>query len=278
MEENMNPILKKVVLVALTLGLAGCATFRTFSTESRTPDHPIVVDGKADDWVGNLYVVEGERIELGFLNDQEYLYVCLFTTDTYSRAQIMMQGLTIWFDPKGGTEKAFGIKFPLGLPPGERKMPAGENPGEPGLENLPQVAMTEMEIIPSENAPPQKMNLEDAKGVEIKAIPSTGLLVYEFKIPLVRTEQHPIAVGAEPGKPIGIGFETTKLELSQTRRRGSGEIPGGGGRPPIGGGSGRGMGGFDRNPQVPEGMKIWAIVKLAPGQSSRGPQLLSLSR
>lgn len=117
----MNPILKKVVLLPLTLGLAGCATFSTFTTESRTPEHPIVVNGKADDWVGNLYVVEGERIELGFLNDQENLYVCLFTTDTYGRAQIMMQGLTIWFDPKGGRRRLSGSNFPWAcLPVSER--------------------------------------------------------------------------------------------------------------------------------------------------------------
>lgn len=273
----MNPISKKIVLLALALGLAGCRTFNTFSMESRPLDHQVIVDGKTDDWRGDLFVAEGVRIELGFLNDRENLYVCLLTTDNFVRAQILTQGLTVWFDPKGKTDKVFGIKFPVGLPPGERKMPLGDNPEGPDLENLPKVPMTEMEIIRSEKEPIQKLKIEEAKGIEVKVAPSSGLIVYELKIPLVKTEQNPIAVGAEPGKTIGIGFETPKFDPSQMPRRRMGGIPGGG-RPPMGGGAGQeGMGGYGRGFQIPEGLKIWAIVSLAQGQSGRQPELLFLS-
>jgi hypothetical protein len=277
MEEKMNSISKKIVLLALALGLAGCRTFKTFSTESRPLDHQVIVDGKTEDWGGDLFVAEGERIELGFLNDRENLYVCLLTTDNFVRAQILTQGLTVWFDPKGKTDKVFGIKFPVGLPASERKMPLGDNPEGPDLENLPKVPMTEMEIIRSEKEPIQKLKIDEAKGIEVKVVPSSGLIVYELKIPLVKTEQHPIAVGAEPGKTIGIGFETPKFDLSQMPRRRMGGIPGGG-RPPMGGGAGQeGMGGYGRGFQIPEGLKIWAIVSLAQGQSNRQPELLFLS-
>ncbi len=278
MEEHMNSISKKTVLLALALMLASCRTFNTFSTESRPLDHQVIVDGKTDDWRGDLFVAEGQRIELGFLNDRENLYICLLTTDNFVRAQILTQGLTVWFDPKGKTDKVFGIKFPVGLPPGERKMPLGDNPEGPDLENLPKVPMTEMEIIRSEKEPPQKLNLEEAKGIEVKVVPSSGLIVYELKIPLIKTEQHPIAVGAEPGKTIGIGFETPKFDPSQMPRRRVGGPPGGG-RPPMGGGAGQeGMGGYGRGFQLPEGLKMWAIVSLAQGQSGRQPELLFLSR
>lgn len=273
----MNSIFRRGILLALTLGLAGCASFNTFSTDSRPPDHAITIDGKADDWAGNLFVVPNERMELGFFNDREYLYLCLLTTDSIDRAEIMTQGLVIWFDPQGGDKKTFGIKFPLGIPAGERKTPVEINPREPEFENLPDVPMSEMEVIRSETEPRQKLNLAEAKGIEIKVVPSTGLLIYEFKIPLLRSEQHPIAVGAEPGKTIGVGFETAKLDLSQMRRRGTGTIPGGGGRPPMGGATGPGPGGFNGNPQIPEGLKIWAIVRLAQDQSGQRTPVLSLS-
>jgi hypothetical protein len=277
MEEHMNSISKKIVLLALAMGLAGCRTFNTFSTESRPLDRQVIVDGKTDDWRGDLFVAEGERIELGFLNDRENLYVCLLTTDNFVRAQILMQGLTVWFDPQGKTNKVFGIKFPVGLPPGERKIPLGENPEGPDLENLPKVPMTEMEIIRSEKEPPQKLNVAEAQGIEVKVVPSSGLIVYELKIPLVKTEQHPIAVGVEPGKTVGIGFETPKFDPSQMPRRRVGGIPGGG-RPPMGGVPGQeGMGGYGRGFQLPEGLKIWAIVSLAQGQGGRQPELLFLS-
>ena len=273
----MNSISKKIVLVALALSLAACQTFRTFSTESRPLEHQVIIDGKTDDWAGDLFVAEGERIELGFLNDRENLYVCLLTTDNFRRAQILTQGLTVWFDPKGKTEKVFGIRFPVGLPPGERKVPLGENPEGPDLENLPKAPpMTEMEIIRSEKEPIQKLKVEEAKGIEVKVVPSSGLIVYELKIPLVKTDQHPIAVEAVPGKTVGIGFETSKFEASQMpRRRGMGTPDGG--RPPMGGGVGQeGMGGFGRGFQMPEGLKIWAIVSLAQAQDGRSPALLFL--
>ena len=274
----MNSISKKIILLTLALGLVGCQTFNTFSTESRPLDHQVIIDGKTEDWQGDLFVAEGERIELGFLNDRENLYVCLLTTDNFVRAQILTQGLTVWFDPKGKTDKVFGIKFPVGLPPGERKMPLGDNPEGPDLENLPKVPMMEMEIIRSEKEPVQKLNVAEAKGIEVKVVPSSGLIVYELKIPLVKTELNPIAVGAEPGKTIGIGFETPKFDPSQMSRRRVGGTPGGG-RPPMGGGTGQeGMGGYGRGFQMPEGLKIWAIVSLAQGPGSRQPELLFLSR
>ena len=134
----MNPILKKVsLLLLLSLGLAGCSTFNTFLTDSRLPDHQIIIDGKSDDWRGELYIAENERVSLGFLNDQENLYVCLLAENNFTRNQIMMQGLTVWFDPQGGKKKALGIKFPLGMPAAERPMPWREDQEEPGLENVP---------------------------------------------------------------------------------------------------------------------------------------------
>jgi len=46
----------------------------------------------------------------------------------------------------------------------------------------------------------------------------------------------------------------------------------------MGGGAGQeGMGGYGRGFQLPEGLKMWAIVSLAQGQSGRQPELLFLS-
>jgi len=268
----MSPILRKVsLLLVLSLGFAGCSTFNTFLTDSRSPDHQIIIDGKSDDWHGELYIAEDERVSLGFLNDQENLYVCLLAEDNFTRNQIMMQGLTVWFDPQGGKKKALGIKFPLGMAPGERPMPFREDQEEPRPKNLRGRPVEEMEIIRSGKEEPQKMNIAEAKGIEIKAMPSTGMLVYELKIPLVQTDEHPIALATEAGRTLGVGFETAKFDLSKMPRRPAG-MPGGGARPPMAGGPGRGMGGFGRGLQMPEGLKIWAIVKLAEGKTSQWPR------
>lgn len=52
------------------------------------------------------------------------------------------------------------------------------------------------------------MEIAEVPGIEIAVAPSRGLLVYELRIPLLQTESHLVAVGAQPGRTIGIGFET----------------------------------------------------------------------
>lgn len=267
------------LLIFLTWGLTGCSSFKTFLTESRFPDRQIIIDGGSGDWAGNLFVVKGEGVTLGFLNDQEYLYICLRAEDNGTRGQILRSGLTVWFDPKGGKKKALGIKFPIGMPPGEWPMPREEYPEEPEFKGRFEENLNELQIIRSEKEEPEKMEIADAKGIEIKLLPSGRFLVYELKIPLVQSEQNPIAVGAQPGRTIGVGFETGKLDFGSMARR-PGRMPGGGGMPPMGGSFGRGgMGriGGARAAQIPEELKIWATVKMGSGENREPAELISVS-
>ncbi len=269
----MIPKYRKTASVLLALGLAGCGTIKTFLIDSQPPVRDIAIDGKTEDWTGHLIIIGNERVSLGLLNDRDNLYVCLLAEDDFTRSQILMQGLTVWFDPQGGKKKRLGIKYPIGLPPGERRTPGmGEDPEGPGFDKLPEKLLTELEIIRPENDAPQKLNLAEAKGIELTAVSSAGLFAYELKIPLRRTGQHPIAVGAEPGKTIGLGIETGKLDLSRMPRGRSGGVPSVGGLPP--GGGMRPGAGFGQGPQMLEGPKFWIIVRLVPAEEGRPAQIL----
>lgn len=278
-----RPGLRAVCFVFVVAAvLTGCKTFNTYTAESRPVSRPIVIDGKTDDWQGDLYVVPGERLSIGFLNDRENLYVCVLTSDSSIRFQILAQGFTVWFDPNGGKEKVFGIKYPLGPPAGQQpKMAMGEM-GEPVFDDPSGTALNEFEIVKSEKEPPQKMEFSQAKGLEIKVASSTGLIVYEMKIPLVQSGENPVAVGAVPGKMVGIGFETGKFDASQMPRGNRGGTPGGGegtGRPPMGGGGGHGgMGGMGMRAGIPDAMKVWALVQLSEGGGRRPAELVSVSK
>ena len=268
-------------LLAAALGLTGCASLASYLIDSQKPEQQVIIDGQTDDWAGRLYIVENERVSLGLVNDRDNLYLCLLAEDDFTRAQIMMQGLTVWFDPQGGKKKTLGIKHPLGRPPGERRMPRpGDNPEKPEFETPPEELAAELEIIRPEHEEPQRMSIADAKGIELKAVPSSGLLVYELKIPLRLAEEHPIAVGAEPGKTIGLGFETGKLDPLDMPRQGPGGMPGGrGGLPPVGGRPGGvGIGGFGRGPGRLPGIRFWAEVKLDPGPGGSSPEPARISR
>jgi hypothetical protein len=272
----------------LVLGLAGCSSARVYSTDSRPRLKEIRVDGKTDDWLGSLSIIEDGNASVGFLNDRENLYICLLLEEELLEAQAMRQGLTVWFDPKGGKEKWLGIRYPLGRTLGEKsERPQGE-PGLPPSEGFPEEAMSALEILRSPKGEPQKMEIADVRGIEITAVPSRGLFVYELKIPLSQTESNLIALEAQPGQTVGIGFEIPKLDRGQMPGRPSEGMPGGGGRPPMGGVPGAGGGGRPGGmrgggpgggmmEQMPEGLKIWALVRLSSGRDDQPTVLLSAS-
>jgi hypothetical protein len=84
----------------------------------------IVIDGRQSDWDGSLYLLKKANVMVGARNDSENLYICFVTNDQAAQREIMRNGLTVWFDPSGGSSERYGIKFPLS---------AGFNsPKEPG--------------------------------------------------------------------------------------------------------------------------------------------------
>lgn len=270
--KRIRPVMTGSLLIATILfALTGCSSFKMYVTKSLWPERQVIVDGKSDDWAGALSFIEKEQLSLGFYNDQDNLYVCLVAEGNFTRAQILRGGLTVWLDPEGGKEKKFGIRYPLGASPREMEMPTEMRNPEETNEGLPEEAMKGLEIIRSKNAEPERMEVAKAKenGLEVMVTPSGGHVVYELKIPLLAKEGQPLAVGAKPGATIGVGFETSKPDLSKMRRGGQGGMPGGGmGRPRMGGGfGGRGGGGFGMRPNMPEPLKIWTTVQLASGGS-----------
>jgi len=111
----------------LVLGLAGCSSARIYSTDSLPRTKEIKVDGRTDDWLGSLSIIEDGNVSVGFLNDRENLYICLMLEEDFLQGQVMRQGLTVWFDPKGGKEKSLGLRYPLGRPLGEKGEDRGAN-------------------------------------------------------------------------------------------------------------------------------------------------------
>jgi len=265
----------------LVSGLAGCSSYTTYATESLPPVKEIKIDGKTEDWLGALSIIEDGSVSVGFRNDRESLYVCLMVEEEFLQAQIMRQGLTLWFDPRGGTSKALGIRYPLGIPRKEMPEEPGEEPSRPSTEDFPKEALSALEIIGSPKEAPQKMEIAEARGIEIIAVPSRGLLVYELKIPLLQTESQLIAIGAQPGQTIGIGFETPKPDRSRMPGPPSGGMPGGGGRPPMGGGRGAGRDGAPGGGmmgEMPKGLRVWVLVHLSSGDIDQPAELLSTSK
>lgn len=260
-----------IILFSCTLFLlVGC---RTIELNSSWRDREITVDGASSDWLGALTYIEEPDISVGLLNDEESLFICLLAETPFSRDQIMRQGFIVWFDPTGGKEKNFGIRFPLGmeenLPPkrmGEEDFRPRMERDEEEVEDLLdffQKSMTELEILGPKKDDKQKMLVAEAKGIEVSLVPSSGMLTYEMRVPLSENPEHPYAINSQPGKTMSIGFETPKLDLEKMRRGMGPRIPGGGGMPGIGRMPGGGMGGGMMRPQLPDEIKLWLKVQIA---------------
>jgi hypothetical protein len=244
-------------LFLLTALLQGCGS--TVDVASNWSNSAVVIDGKADDW-SSLQPIKDSPVLLGMRNDQDYLYLCLESSDRQFRQQLLGLGMTIWFEPKGGDK--IGIHYPLGrgrmgpgagygAPGGE--IPAGGPPDGgpaevdgPGAEkggNTPEI-VKELEILGPGKNDVDRMPLIQAAGIEIQIGHSGGTIVYELKVPLQKSAKHPNGIAARPGSKVDVNFETGKFTPPENKSgsgmSGGGEGTGGGGYP--GGGQGGGMG------------------------------------
>ena len=264
--------------VATLLGVQACGG-TIYLVKSQAPKGQIVIDGKVDDWAGNLGYDEKDHLSVGFLNDQTNVYVALVLGKGEASGYRLGGGLTVWIDPTGGEKKTLGIRYPLHSPrPGQSRRRAPDE-AAPAKENEPINTGPQLEVI--RVGTPETMTLEQAKekGLEVRESYSEESFAYELKIPLQASGSESLGIGVNQGRTIGIGFETEKPEFGENRERRQGDKGGGGGRPHggMGGGlSGGGMrgrggmrGGGRGEPGMgnsgPKSLKSWFEVQLHSG-------------
>ena len=250
-----------LVVAGLSLGFLTLAASEKPHFESKGLDSAITVDGKFDDWYGNLQPFGADPVSIQFLNDGQFLYVRVTASDAATRNEIMRQGMTVWFDSGGGTKKKLGIRYPVvehGQGPdaegsgsrgggggyggyGGARAHHGDGP-PPEESDSPS---DRVDILGPGKDDARSLTREHLSGVDVAVRTEQGTLQYELKVPLAKTDDHPYAIETAGGKTIGVGLETGKAEQhSSTAGRGGGMGGGGGGGGMGGmGGGGRGHGG-----------------------------------
>jgi len=161
--------------------------------------------------------------------------------------------LTVWFDPKVGKKKIFGIHFPLGMQDRRGSLMhsgSGERPDQ--HDKMLEATQLELELLGPGEDECSTMFMDEVQklGINVNVGNSQGILVYEVKVPLTQNEQRPYAIGTHTAGRIGVGFETAKMDEKKMGRRGQ-----------MGGGPG-GMGGRPGG-QRPEPFELWTKVQLA---------------
>jgi len=271
---NIKQSLIACAIAILVMCTVGCDEQEL---NSNWRDLEIIIDAKSDEWLNTLYYFESEMLSIGFFNDENHLYVCMLAEHPMLQAQVVSQGFTLWLDPAGGKEKAFGIKFPIGMQGVREQMDfIRMQESELNRDKMRQAferSLADLEIFGPGRAK-QRIPVEEVKGIEIRVRNETGLFVYELKVPLKSDEEHPYAVGANAGSVVGIGLEIPKLDKGEKKNAMRDRMGGMEGRPPGGGGMG-GMGGMGggmgrrgaQRPKMPNGLDVWVSLNLALNQN-----------
>lgn len=210
---------------------------------------------------------EDQRATVGFINDDEYLYLCLLSADEQVLMRAMAAGFTVWFEGSGKKDERLNVKFPLG-----GTMPRRENfqPGEnERADRIAEFLRDQSGIVLAQAGRNEKLDLSDLDdyGLEAKIGEHLGRMVYEIRVPLHGSKDFPYAINARAGKPIKVGFELGKMKMPERERRPRGDFRMGGGGP-VGMGRGRPPGG-GRGFERPKEFKFEVSVYLAnkPGDS-----------
>jgi uncharacterized membrane protein YgcG len=229
-----------------------------------------MIDGDASEWRGTEQYSDDEKgVRFAVFNDREFLYICFTTWNTRTQQQILVRGLTVWFDAEGGNDRVYGIEFPMTKGPEElrRMRETTSRDRVRAIEDLLIQSRSEMIVGRSEDSDGQWMFVEDAVELGIEAVLDMDdrILVYELKVPITGGQGFPFPGGLADGGIAGVGFEMGKIDLEEMRENMMQERPqgarGGGGK--MGGGMrGGGMSSGTREAMTEE-LEAWMKIKLA---------------
>jgi hypothetical protein len=308
---KFTSIFIRVLPCAALLAAAGLVTLSASEKphfDSQLRDGAITVDGHYDDWYGNLQPFEQAPVAVQFLNDQDYLYMRMTASATTERREILRSGFTVWFDPAGGTKKHFGVRYPVveqgsggddggghggygggggygGYGGSGRRSPSGgSGGGDKGSQGGDSADSGDprpgdrIDVLGPGKDDARMLTRDHAPGIDVAVREEQGTLQYELKVPLLKTADHPYAIEAVAGKPIGFGLESGRTQqhafsMGQGGGGGFGGMGGGmggrgggmggrggGGHGGGGGGGGRQGGGGDAE----KPLKGWGTVTIAP--------------
>lgn len=212
----------KLLFGGLLILMAGTACYR-FELGSIWAEEPITIDGDDSEWTLPRRVLEGEQGVIGFMNDDTYLYISFRTSSRARIQEIVTQGLTLWIDPKGGTSKRIGFRYPIGSKPlGISPWDYDPRPRTTGYQAfLEQLLLLQpgIEILGSRKGDVAVVPLDNQVGLQLKVQLTKDLFVYEMRVPYGRRSSLPRPIGAAPGQKIGIGIIGGPLQAYKGAKR-----------------------------------------------------------
>lgn len=219
----------------------------------------VAVDGHADEWESGLFYYNPDAgILYALANDSATFYICMKVLSGDQQMKILRNGMEIWIDPTGKKKKISGIMCPLNSPRlGNQRsiLKQGEKPDQQKMALQSVLLVKEMTLTGFKEEIDGTRHMDyNTTGIKVVlSIDSTGVLVYEAKIPFSAFRNE-----IKSTEAISLGCVIPAIDSppefregmpgggSEGNRHGGGR-PGGGGKPgggmPGGGAFGGEMGG-----------------------------------
>jgi hypothetical protein len=150
---------------------------------------------------------------------------------------MMAPGLTLWFESDNGQK--MGIHYPMGFAGQEPRSNYGGGNGEPQQRGqMAQKSLGELEILGPGKYDRNILSTNERGDIKVKISTTGNLSVYELRLPLHESVEHPYAAGVSPGSTLRVEIESGKFEAHRPEgmSEGEGARSGGGRRGGHGGG------------------------------------------
>jgi hypothetical protein len=223
---KLDIIIFFLLILTTTIFLAACEEEDVKALSSQR-DREILIDGKDPEWQGVMqYYDEKSRTVVSFLYDEKYLFMRLASNDRNIQRQILVQGLTVWFEQPHEGNRRTGVHFPVGLPREKRmsmfqRPPEKEKKTDKGPKNRDDGSL-EKHLIeiqlwgPGEYEQKTMPSKEIEKfDVAVKIGKTEKNLIYELRLPFTQRDKSRFGL-LKPGKKgIRVGFQTGDGEESR---------------------------------------------------------------
>lgn len=205
-----------LILLALAVSAAGLgASAKDAPIVSQWAESPPRIDGAADDWAGTELAPQTLGVQVGFKNDDKYLYVHFLFTDPKALTSVEATGMTLYFDLQGKKSKDHGINFRRLQMTADEFIAFMEQKQGP----LPEAQKQQYRTNPRYFVFYYGMIGKGVKQIQ-PAVEREGILpavfrygrlekalLYEFAIPLERAAELAPGIGTQPGQTVKVGFE-----------------------------------------------------------------------
>jgi hypothetical protein len=224
--------LVSVVFLLCVLTLTGFSAENV--VQSKWTTQPLTVDGLDDEWKGDEKAFENKvQVDFAVRNDAQNMYVLFIFKDPKFLSTINATGITLYYNAEGKKKKDHAFHFIKKKVTGEELLAYLKKRGEVLSEQQMQsiVPTNTYNVYMTERTGKKDKEISITEPIPADLNPGFKIkkkgdgFIYEFRVPLIKSEISPRGMGIEPGQSLKIGFEwggMTEALMKRLRAQSSG--------------------------------------------------------